>query len=308
MKQLRIVFFGTPDFAVASLEKLVTSGMQVVAVVTAPDKPAGRGLQIMESPVKRFALGHKLPLLQPTNLKNPDFIAQLRSYNADIQVVIAFRMLPEIVWNMPPLGTINLHASLLPQYRGAAPINWAIINGEKITGVSTFKLKHEVDTGDILLQKEIQIEEDDDAGKLHDKLMMEGAKLMLATIENIQNGTYNVIPQLINEHIRLAPKIHTEDCFIDWNQSGKDILNRIRGLSPYPGAMTRINSKLFKLYKSEFIPLPISEDKPGKVLIRSNKMYVVCKDGLINILYLQMEGKKRMETAEFLRGHQQFIP
>lgn len=282
--------------------------MQVVAVVTAPDKPAGRGLQIMESPVKRFALSHKLPVLQPTNLKNPDFIAQLRSYNADIQVVIAFRMLPEIVWNMPPLGTINLHASLLPQYRGAAPINWAIINGEKITGVSTFKLKHEVDTGDILLQKEIQIEVDDDAGTLHDKLMMEGAKLMLATIQSIQNATFTVIPQSVNESVRQAPKIHTEDCIIDWNRQGKEIVNFIRGLSPYPGAMTRINSKLFKIYKSEFIPQPVTEDLIGKIFLHKNSMNVVCKDGLIHILNLQMEGKKRMQTDEFLRGHQQFIP
>lgn len=308
MKQLRIVFFGTPDFAVASLQKLVNSGMHVVAVVTAPDKPAGRGMQIMESPVKRFANSHNLPILQPANLKNPDFIEELRSYNADIQVVIAFRMLPKIVWNMPPLGTINLHASLLPQYRGAAPINWAIINGEKITGVTTFKLKHEVDTGDILLQKEISIEETDDAGTLHDKLMTEGANLMLETIQNIQNGTFNIIPQSVNESIRQAPKIHTEDCIIDWNMSGIEIVNRIRGLSPYPGAMTRINSKLFKFYKAEFIPQTVTEYPIGKILLRNNSIYVVCKNGYINILSLQMEGKKRMQTDEFLRGHQQFIP
>lgn len=308
MDKLRILFFGTPDFAVASLEKLVTNGMNIVAVVTAPDRPAGRGLHIMESPVKRFALKHNLPVLQPTNLKNSDFIEQLRSFNADVQVVIAFRMLPEIVWNMPRLGTINLHASLLPQYRGAAPINWAIINGEKTTGVTTFKLKHEVDTGNILEQKQIHIDADDDAGTLHDRLMREGASLMLDTIQHIQNGEYKETPQPTSEHIRFAPKIHTEDCIIDWHHSGTDIVNRIRGLSPYPGAVTRIKSKLFKLYKAKFNPQNVVDSQIGTILAQNNSLFIVCKDGLVEILQLQMEGKKRMETGEFLRGHKQLIP
>ncbi|MEO6133799.1 MAG: methionyl-tRNA formyltransferase, partial [Ginsengibacter sp.] len=240
--KLRIVFMGTPDFAVPSLRTLYEAGFDIAAVVTAPDKPAGRGLQLTESAVKKFAVEKNLKILQPEKLKNLEFIEALENLKADVQVVVAFRMLPEVVWNMPPLGTINLHGSLLPQYRGAAPINWAIINGEKETGVTTFKLQHAIDTGNILFQEKIKIEEDDTAGTVHDKMMKTGAQLLLHTLDELAAGNTSETRQpetdLTGEELKHAPKIFTETCEIDWNNNIDTTYNFIRGLSPYPTAFT----------------------------------------------------------------------
>ncbi|RYZ20344.1 MAG: methionyl-tRNA formyltransferase, partial [Chitinophagaceae bacterium] len=240
-KDLRIVFMGTPEFAVASLHALVMAGCKVVGVITAPDKPAGRGMKLQESAVKKYATEKGLTILQPDKLKNPQFLEELKSLKADLQIVVAFRMLPELVWNMPPMGTVNVHGSLLPQYRGAAPINWAIINGEKETGVTTFKLKHEIDTGDILLQERIAIGENETAGELHDKMKEVGAKVLVETVKGLAEGSLVEHPQLsalesIAFEIKHAPKIFTETCKIDWNKPVADVHNLIRGLSPYPGA------------------------------------------------------------------------
>ena len=246
MKNTRIVFMGTPEFAVPSLEKIFRMQvMNIVAVITAPDKPSGRGMQINESAVKKYALSKNLKILQPEKLKAPEFIEELKSLKADLQIVVAFRMLPEIVWNMPPMGTINLHASLLPQYRGAAPINWAIINGEKETGVTTFKLQHEIDTGNILLQKKIPIRPDETAGELHDEMMEAGASLLLQTIDELIKGSLKETPQpqQQNNILHHAPKIFTETCEINWEKSADDIYNLIRGLSPYPAAFTFLKKK-----------------------------------------------------------------
>ncbi len=255
MNKLRIVFMGTPEFAVPSLNKLYEAGYDIAGVITAPDKPAGRGMKLSESAVKKYALEKNLKILQPAKLKDPGFIKELEALKADVQVVVAFRMLPEAVWNMPPLGTINLHGSLLPQYRGAAPINWAIINGEKETGVTTFKLKHEIDTGDILLQQKIKIEEDETAGSLHDKMMDVGADLLLQTINQLEQGTIKEVPQnspftIDHSPPPLAPKIFTEMCEINWNKNVKDIYNFIRGLSPYPAAFTYLNGKKLKIFSA----------------------------------------------------------
>ena len=255
MKNPRIIFMGTPEFAVATLDALMASGKNIVAVITAPDKPAGRGMKMNMSAVKKYAVDHGLPVLQPEKLKNPVFIDELRSYHADLQVVVAFRMLPEIVWNMPPLGTINVHASLLPEYRGAAPINWAIINGEKKSGVTTFKLTHEIDTGNILLQQEVEIGDDENAGELHDALKIAGAALAVETVDGLINHDIPEQPQkdmISDERIRAthAPKIFTETCRIDWNQPAEKTYNLIRGLSPFPGAFTMLQGKLFKIYRA----------------------------------------------------------
>src|ERR1043165_9173853 len=246
---LRIVFMGTPEFAVASLDALVNKGYNIVGVITAPDKPAGRGMKLQESAVKKYAVEKGLRILQPEKLKNPQFLDELKSLNADLQVVVAFRMLPEVVWNMPALGTINVHASLLPQYRGAAPINWAIINGEKQTGITTFKLKHEIDTGDILLQETINIGEDETAGELHDRMKEIGAQLLVKTIKGIADGSLKETPQPPGD-IKHAPKIFTETCHIKWNKSLNSIYNLIRGLSPYPGAFTLLDEKVLKIFKA----------------------------------------------------------
>ena len=245
LSDLRIVFMGTPAFAVASLEALLAAGANVVGVVTAPDRPAGRGLELQPSAVKKAALQHNIPLLQPVKLKDPVFIEALRSWKADIQAIVAFRMLPEIVWNMPPLGSINVHASLLPNYRGAAPINWAIIQGEKETGITTFRLRQEIDTGGILLQEKTKIGPNTTAGELHDRLMHIGAQLLVRTLDKIAAGDCPETPQpetTATEPWPIAPKIHTETCRIDWNQSSEKIWNLIRGLSPYPGAYTRVGT------------------------------------------------------------------
>lgn len=302
-KPLRIVFLGTPDFAVTPLKAIIDAGFNVVGVVTAPDKPAGRGMKLQQSAVKQFALTQGLKILQPEKLKNPEFIEALKQLEADIQVVIAFRMLPEQVWNMPPLGTINLHASLLPDYRGAAPINWAIINGEKTTGVTTFRLKHEIDTGDILMQVQTEIRPDMTAGELHDVLMHLGAKVMVKTLQGIQNHNIDPIPQGTNHH-KIAPKLYTETCKIDWSKSGDEIKNLIHGLSPFPGAFTYINDKQLKIYRCRFVH-ETNDKVHGTVETNHSKLPYIrfaVKDGWIYADELQLEGKKRMEIKELLNG------
>jgi methionyl-tRNA formyltransferase len=305
---LRIVFMGTPEFAVASLDRLVQSGYNIVGVITAPDKPAGRGMELQQSAVKKYAVARHLNVLQPQKLKDPVFLEQLHSLKADLQVVVAFRMLPEVVWNMPPKGTINVHGSLLPRYRGAAPINWAIINGESVTGVTTFKLKHEIDTGDILLQQSFPIDENDDAGKIHDIMKDVGADLLIKTIKGIEDGSLRETPQDLMSDIRHhtllhAPKIFTETCNIDWNKSTKEIHNLIRGLSPFPTAFTSFQNKKLKIFKALKInSKPVI--KPG-AFETDQKTYLrfACNDGYIDVKELQLEGKKKMNVEDFLRGY-----
>jgi methionyl-tRNA formyltransferase len=307
-KKWRIVFMGTPEFAVASLARLLEAGAQVVAVVTAPDKPGGRGMQLQSSPVKQFAAEHRIPVLQPEKLKDPAFLETLRGYQADVQVVVAFRMLPELVWNMPPQGTINVHGSLLPHYRGAAPINWAIINGEKETGVTTFKLQQEIDTGGLLMQERIPIPPTMTAGELHDVMMETGARLLVRTLEAYASGTIHPIDQekIIQEKglaaIQHAPKIFTETCRIQWNQPAVSIFNLIRGLSPYPAAFTELQGKKMKIFRAAIMEDDM-EAVPGQ-LATDHKTYLqfACADGWISVLELQLEGKKRMPIADFLRG------
>ncbi|WP_395807490.1 methionyl-tRNA formyltransferase [Daejeonella sp.] len=301
---MKIVFMGTPDFAVASLNALLDAGFDLVGVITAPDKPAGRGQKINESAVKQFAVEKGLKILQPVKLKDPEFIQELRSLHADLQVVVAFRMLPEIVWNMPAKGTINLHGSLLPQYRGAAPINWAIINGEKESGVSTFFLKQEIDTGDILFSEKVNIEEKDTAADLHDKLMIIGAKLLVKTVKAIELSDYKEIPQdiKIGESLKSAPKIFREDCQINWNQPAMTIYNHIRGLSPYPAAFCLFQGKTLKIFQAE-VNYSNHALEPGSFQTdHKATLQFACADGFISIQELQLEGKKKMKTDEFLRG------
>ena len=300
---MKIIFLGTPDFAVASLQALIEHGMQVVAVVTAPDKPAGRGMKLQQSAVKKYAIEKNIPVLQPEKLKAPEFLDELRSYHADVQVVVAFRMLPEVVWNMPPLGTINVHASLLPNYRGAAPINWAIINGEKETGVTTFKLQHEIDTGHILLQSTVGITEQDTAGTLHDKLMTAGAALIVDTLHQVEKGHVAEKPQIVLHDYKHAPKLFTETCLIDWNHTTEHVYNLIRGLSPYPAAYTIVNDKKMKLFLCSKI-IDAHQLTPG-TLLSDNKHSIrfACTDGFIEVNELQLEGKTRMKTDDFLRGN-----
>jgi methionyl-tRNA formyltransferase len=307
---LKIIFLGTPDFAVATLDAMVQHQLNVVAVVTAPDKPAGRGMKLQQSAVKKYAVEYQIPVLQPEKLRNEEFLQALKSYQADLQVVVAFRMLPEVVWNMPPLGTINVHASLLPNYRGAAPINWAIINGEAASGVTTFKLKHEIDTGDILLQEKVIITETDNAGILHDKLMTTGAQLLVKTIDELRNNTLKIIPQTsltsgIEQEISLkhAPKIFTETCKIDWSKSTIEVYNLIRGLSPYPAAFTTVNDKKMKLFEVEKM-IASHSFEPGYIET-DHKKYIrfYCTDGYISIKKLQLEGKTQMLVEDFLRGN-----
>jgi methionyl-tRNA formyltransferase len=303
MTSLRIIFMGTPEFAVPSLEILIAQKFNVVAVITAPDKPQGRGQKLIPSPVKEAALKHNLLILQPTNLKSPEFIEELKSYKANLQIVVAFRMLPEVVWSMPSLGTFNLHASLLPQYRGAAPINWAIINGETETGVTTFFLKHEIDTGSIIFQEKEPIYASDDAGTLYNRLMKKGSDLVLKTVKAISAGDYPSLPQNISEEIKHAPKIFKETCEINWNQTVKKVVDFVRGLSPYPGAWTVLNGKVYKILKSE----PTVDNRQSTVECGQwtvdNGLKIKTTDGWINILEFQPEGKKRMLVAEFLRGN-----
>ena len=304
----RIVFMGTPPFAVASLDALVKAGFTISAVVTAPDKPAGRGLQLQESAVKKYAVENNLPVLQPVKLKDPAFISALEALNANVFVVVAFRMLPEIVWNMPPMGTINVHGSLLPSYRGAAPINWAVINGEKETGVTTFKLKAAIDTGNILLQDKLPITDADTAGTIHDKMMVLGANLLVTTLHGIINNTLLEKDQedIINNDPNLlkhAPKIFTETCTIDWNNTTESIFNLIRGLSPFPGALTKLDDKIFKIFAAQ--KEICNHQSPAGSVLTDNKTYLkfACADGYLHIVDLQLEGKKRMQVQDFLRGY-----
>lgn len=306
----RIIFMGTPEFAVASLDALVQSGYNIITVITAPDKPAGRGMKMNESAVKKYAVEKGLKLLQPEKLKNPDFVEELRLLKADIQVVVAFRMLPEMVWNMPPMGTINVHGSLLPQYRGAAPINWAVINGENETGVTTFKLQHEIDTGNILMQESFAIGENETAGEVHDRMKEIGAQLLVKTIKGLADNELIEKPQKLIEtseltavELRHAPKIFTETCRINWNKPVAAIHNLVRGLSPFPGAFTLLNGKTFKIFRAIKITgktnrQPGEYDTDGKSFIR-----FAAGDGWLELQEIQLEGKKRMTIAEFLRGY-----
>lgn len=294
---------GTPEFAVASLDALVQAGCNIIAVVTAPDKPAGRGMKLNESAVKKYAVEKGLPVLQPVKLKDPQFIEELRALKADLQIVVAFRMLPEMVWNMPPMGTINLHGSLLPQYRGAAPINWAVINGEKETGVTTFRLQHEIDTGNILMQESFPINDDDTAGDVHDTMKQIGAQLLVRTVEGLVNGTLKEMPQPVSKDLKHAPKIFTETCKIDWSKPVAEIYNLIRGLSPYPGAFTYLNDKMLKIYKAKK-ETGGSGKAPGAIdTDKKSFLKFACTGGSIHVTELQLEGKKKMPVEEFLKGY-----
>jgi methionyl-tRNA formyltransferase len=313
-KELRIVFMGTPDFAVASLKALHNGGYNIVGVITAPDKPAGRGKKINESAVKKYAAENNLTILQPDKLKNSEFLAELKALKADLQVVVAFRMLPEVVWDMPPLGTFNLHGSLLPNYRGAAPLNWAVINGETKTGVTTFLLDHKIDTGKILFKKEIAIWENDTVGTIHDSLMPIGAKLVIETVDALASGNYEAVSQtelLDEKNIKHAPKIFKEDCKINWDDDVESTRNLIRGLSPYPAAWTTlINSKTGKQIASKiFFAIQVegkADDEPGTIKTDGKTFVkVACQNGWLQITDLQIAGKKRMKVEDFLRGFQQ---
>lgn len=300
---LRIIFMGTPEFAVPSLQSLVESNSNVVAVITVPDKPAGRGQKQTASPVKIYAESQGIPVLQPEKLKNPAFLEELKSYNADLQVVVAFRMLPEVVWSMPAKGTFNLHSSLLPQYRGAAPINWAVINGETETGVTTFFIEKDIDTGKIIFQDKEPISPDDNAGTLYERLMRKGANLVVKTVEAIREGSYPQEPQSEPEDIKAAPKIFRDTCEIDWNKPAIEIHNLVRGLSPYPAAWTTLNGLSCKVFKTKLIDFE-ENAQPGEY--RSDgKSYLHFRtsDGWLAIEELQIEGKKRMAIGDFLRGY-----
>ena len=309
-EELRIVFFGTPDFAVESLSHLHEGGYNVVGVVTMPDKPAGRGHHLLQSAVKQYAMAHDLKLLQPVNLKDEAFVNELRELNAQLFIVIAFRMLPKVVWQMPPLGTFNLHASLLPKYRGAAPINWAVMNGDTKTGVTTFFLKHEIDTGDIIQQRSIDIARTDNVGDIHDQLMTIGAEMVVETVDNIIAGTVRPISQecllTAGEQPTPAPKIFKDTCRIDWSRDAESLYNHIRGLSPYPAAWTelvcgderRLQIKIFETQE----PLECEGKKPGEIVSTDKAIVVKCGNDALSITQLQLSGKKRMSAAEFLRG------
>jgi methionyl-tRNA formyltransferase len=302
---MRIVFMGTPQFAVTSLDALITAGCDIVAVVTAPDKPAGRGQKLNEPAVKQYAVANGIKVLQPEKLKSPEFLEELRELGADLQVVVAFRMLPEVVWNMPPRGTINLHASLLPQYRGAAPINWVLINGEAESGVTTFFLKQEIDTGDILFTEKVTLTGHETAGELHDRLMNKGAGLLVKTVKGVESGRYNEHPQsqlIAGVELKHAPKIFKEDCLINWNQPAQTIYNKIRGLSPIPTAYTTLNGKNLKIFRAGY-ELEKHDVHTGH-FVTDNKTYLkfAANDGFVSLTEVQLEGKKQMGIEEFLRG------
>lgn len=309
-EELRIVYMGTPDFAVESLRCLVEGGYNVVGVITMPDKPAGRGHKIQYSPVKQYALEQNLPLLQPEKLKDEEFVEALRAWKADLQIVVAFRMLPQIVWDMPPMGTFNLHASLLPQYRGAAPINWAVMNGDSETGITTFFLQHEIDTGKVIQQERVPIAETDNVGIVHDKLMELGGKLVIETVDAILENRVKPIAQedmAQQTELRAAPKIFKETCKINWEESAQHIYNFIRGLSPYPAAWTELHNGedvplMMKIYETEKIE-NIHHEKLGTMKTdEKNYLHIAVKDGDISIKSLQLAGKKRLSITEFLRG------
>jgi methionyl-tRNA formyltransferase len=302
---MRIVFMGTPQFAVTSLDELLTAGCDIVGVVTAPDKPAGRGQKLNQSAVKEYALAHGLKVLQPEKLREQSFLDELKSLGADLFVVVAFRMLPDIVWTMPIRGTINLHASLLPQYRGAAPINWVLINGEKESGVTTFFLKHDIDTGNLLFTEKITLTGHETAGELHDRLMNKGAGLLVKTVKAVESGRYSENPQsalIEGAELKHAPKLFKENCVIDWNNTTENIYNLIRGLSPIPTAYTQLNGKVFKIYRAEQ-EVVAHDTQPGE-FTTDNKTYLkfAANDGYISVTDVQLEGKKRMGIEEFLRG------
>jgi len=311
MEDLRIIFMGTPAFAVASLNALKIAGCNIVAVITAPDKPAGRGLQLHQSAVKEYAVEQNLLVLQPEKLKNAEFLSQLKLLNADLQIVVAFRMLPEVVWSMPPMGTLNLHGSLLPQYRGAAPINWAVINGEKQTGVTTFKLQHAIDTGDILLQETMAIGENDTAADVHDRMKETGASLLVKTVKALAANSIIEQPQsskvaVDTDQLQHAPKLFTNNCKIDFSKSVGEVHNLIRGLSPFPGAFTHFNGKTLKIFKSEKEVTAIASTLTGNYST-DGKLFLkfACADGFIQVKELQLEGKKRMLIEDFLKGFRQ---
>lgn len=309
-EDLRIVFFGTPEFTVESLDTLVKAGYNIAAVVTAPDKAAGRGHKMLQSAVKQYAVAHDLKLLQPVSLKAPEFVDELRAIGANLFIVIAFRMLPEVVWTMPELGTFNLHASLLPRYRGAAPINWAVINGDKETGVTTFFLKHEIDTGDIISQEAITIGDDECAGSVHDRLMALGARLTLKTVDDIVAGTVTPLPQdaIAGREVSAAPKIFKDTCRIDWSAKATDVHNLVRGLSPYPAAWTTLTDAEkdgatdVKIIRTAVSRRDGTNSEPGRIVTDGRTLTVDCGIGSVEILELQPAGKKRMTAAEWLRG------
>ena len=304
---MKVVFMGTPDFAVSSLDAICQAGYNVVGVVTVPDRQTGRGLKVTYSPVKQYALDHQLPLLQPEKLRDEQFQATLRSWDADIFVVVAFRMLPQSVWAMPSMGTFNLHASLLPQYRGAAPINWAIINGEQETGVTTFMLNERIDEGGILLQRTTPITPDDNAETLHDRLASMGSQLVVETLRGLQQGTLHPQPQPIVTELNLAPKIFKPDCAINWNQQGRRVVDFIRGLSPYPAATMLMEDdkgqeQSFKVFQASF--QSDANSAVGQLVTEKKSVLKIgVKDGFLHVLSLQLSGKKRITAEEFLRGH-----
>ncbi len=306
MKKTNIVFYGTPAFAVATLKMLYEANYNIVAVVTAADKPSGRGRKLHMSPVKIFALKYQLPLLQPENLKDPHFISTLKSYNPELQIVVAFRMLPEVIWRIPKWGTFNLHASLLPQYRGAAPINWAIMNGESKTGATTFLIDDKIDTGEILLQEEVAIDKNDDAGTLHDKLMLLGSQLVLKTVEYLGSKNYRTVLQHNHSDLKTAPKLNHENTKIEWHQSLTEIYNKINGLCPLPGAWSYLsnNNETFKvkIYKSQPLYQP-HEYAIGTILATKNTLLIAVDKGFLSILEIQLPGKKRMDITSLLNGY-----
>ena len=306
MEKIRIAFFGTPDFAVGTLRALLGEGFEVVVVVTAPDRPAGRGRKLQASAVKEFALQHQIPVLQPENLKAPSFLDELIQYKANLQVIVAFRMLPKVVWALPDLGTFNLHASLLPDYRGAAPINWAIIRGEKQTGVTTFFIDEQIDTGNIILQKKTDIAADETAGQLHDRLMEMGAELVVKTVRQIQQGEVSVHPQDMKKAYKKAPKLNRENCRLDWEQPAPEIHNMIRGLSPYPGAWSYFQNEgaeeIVKIYASGLVQKD-AHLNAGQILVENNRLFVMSGKGLLEVLEMQLPGKRKMAVRDLLNGY-----
>ncbi|WP_245830849.1 methionyl-tRNA formyltransferase [Marivirga sericea] len=304
MKKLRIVYMGTPDFAVPSLRILVENHYDIAAVITAPDKPKGRGQKLSQSPVKEYAQLAGLKIMQPNNLKDPEFQAELASLEANLQIVVAFRMLPEAVWSMPEIGTFNLHASLLPQYRGAAPIHWAVMNGETETGLTTFFLKHEIDTGSIIMQEKEPISPSDTTGTVYNRLMDKGAELVLKTVEAIETGDYELHQQNENQTLKHAPKLFKENTELKWTEPAEKLYNYVRGLNPFPTAWAIINNKKYKIHESSII----DKDSTGEIgkLITDNKnhLHIQCNPGILALKIIQPEGKKRMEVADFFRGNQ----
>ncbi|MEZ0183971.1 methionyl-tRNA formyltransferase [Flavobacterium oncorhynchi] len=305
MEKLRIIFMGTPEFAVGILDTIIKNNYDVVGVITAADKPAGRGQKIKYSAVKEYALANNLTLLQPTNLKDESFLTELKALNANLQIVVAFRMLPKVVWEMPSLGTFNLHASLLPNYRGAAPINWAIINGETKTGVTTFFIDDKIDTGAMILNSEIAIEPEENAGQLHDRLMLLGSQTVIDTLKVIENGNVTTTIQEDNDEIKTAYKLNKENCKIDWTKSGAEINNLIRGLNPYPAAWCFLKDKneelSIKIYEAK-LAVEAHSYEIGSLISSKKEIKIAIKEGFIQLLSLQLPGKKRMQVAELLNG------